>query len=212
MRKSLAVMALFLLSCSSLLAQYTKGKAAFGVKTGINLSTFRPAIKYDNYDPSFKVGFVLGGFVEIPVSPRFAIQPEFLYSQLGANAFDGLNNYGDIKLKYNYFSIPILAKYKATKRLTFIAGVENDFLIRARKRDDLDHEVNVSNDIKDFDFVYTAGAEFWFNDHLVGGARYLHGSQDVSITNDNSTFFNQGVQVTIGYKFSGRVKKPKTKK
>jgi len=214
MRKSLAAAVVLFLCCSPLFAQFTKGKPAFGVKSGINISTFRPAVTYENYDADLKLGFVLGAFVDIPVSARFSIQPEFLYSQMGARVFDGMNNFGNLILRYNYFSIPILAKYKITSLVTVVAGVQNDLLIRGRQEDDLGHKTTVTNTVKDYDFVYTAGVEFWVNKkkNLVTGARYMHGSQDVSISNENSTFFNQGVQVTIGYKLGKKMKKIKAAK
>jgi hypothetical protein len=54
--------------------------------------------------------------------------------------------------------------------------------------------------------------------NFVVGARYIHGSQDVSTKSGQNTFFNQGVQVTVGYKLlkkthkKERVKKERKKK
>lgn len=88
MRKLLAALVVVLLCCSATLAQKMKSSPAFGLKTGVNISTFRSAVDYPNYDANLKIGLVFGGFVDIPLSSRFAFQPEFLYSQMGAKAFD----------------------------------------------------------------------------------------------------------------------------
>src|SRR5262245_40935535 len=118
MRKSFAVLAVVLLSCTSVFAQ--KDKAKFGFKAGVNLSTFRTAVDYSNYEANIKPGGVIGAFVDIPVSRKFSFQPEFLYSQMGAKAFDDL--WGHKTLSYNYFSVPLLIKYKVFTKWNLVGG------------------------------------------------------------------------------------------
>lgn len=203
MRKLSAVLVVVLLCSSTLSAQKVKQKASFGFKAGTNISTFRSAIDYPDFDQSFKLGMVFGGFVQIPVSSSFYIQPEFLYSQLGGKAESSL--WGDATFRYNYFSVPVLAKYKIGNVFNVYAGAEFDFLIRARLKQ-LYKTTTVTYDVKDFDFAYTAGfgtnGKKWTFD-----ARYIHGSQDVSPETAVNSFFNQAVQFTVGYKLQ-----PKTKK
>ena len=210
MRTLLAVLVAVSLCCSATSAQSVKGKSVFGLKTGINLSTFRTSVDYAYVDPSLKVGLVFGSFIEIPLSSRFLLQPEFLYSQMGSNAVYSV--FGDETFRYNYFSIPLLIKFKVAKGFNVFAGPEADFLIRARQKDN-DRTITISNDIKDFDFSVTAGIEAT-SEKFAFGLRYIHGTQDVSIEPEFYSFFNQGVQATIGYKFSNknkRAKKEKTK-
>ncbi|MDP4264974.1 MAG: porin family protein [Bacteroidota bacterium] len=211
MRKSLAIAMAALLCCTVLFGQDGKNKTAFGFKTGMNFSTFRQVVSYPTYQAKLKLGFVFGGFVDIPVSDRVNLQPEFLYSQMGAKAFDA-TTFGDVRLRYNYFSVPFLVKYKATKTLKVFIGPEADFLIRARQKDYLDHSTSVTNQIKDFDFAFTVGFEAWATKHIVVGVRYIHGSQDVSTTPSQNTLFNQGIQVTAGYKLFRKAKKAKKEK
>jgi hypothetical protein len=207
MRKSFAAIAAILLCCTITMAQNGKKKPAFGVKAGLNLSTFRTAVDYSNYDPNIKLGAVLGGFVDIPISSKFAFQPEFLYSQLGSKAFDDF--YGKKTLYYNYFSVPLLVKFKVCKNWNLLGGGEADFLIRAREKDYLDHKTTITNDIKDFDFAFTIGVETVLSKNMVVAARYIHGTQDVSTTSDENTLFNQAVQATIGWKLFKKTKKAK---
>lgn len=205
MRNLLAVLVVVLLCSSTLSAQKMKQKASFGFKVGANISTFRSAIDYLDFDQSPKLGQVYGGFVQIPVSSSFYIQPEFLYSQLGAKAKSAL--WGDATFRYNYFSVPVLAKYKVCKNFNVFAGPEFDFLIRARLKQ-LYKTTTVTYDVKDFDFAYTAGlgvsGKKWTFD-----ARYIHGSQDVSPETGENSFYNQAVQVTVGYKLQPVTKKAK---
>lgn len=209
MRKLLAALVAVLLCSSAIFAQKTKTKATLGFKAGVNISTFRPAVDYSDFDPNFKLGQVFGAFVQIPVcSSRFTIQPEFLYSQMGAKSNSTL--WGDATFRYNYFSMPLLVKYKVVKSFNVFAGAEADFLIRGRLKQ-LYKTTTVTYDIKDFDFAYTAGisasTKQWIFD-----IRYIHGSQDVSPKSGENTFFNQAVQVTVGYKLHKKARKAKKAK
>ncbi len=209
MRKILTALVVVILCTFTSFAQ--KPKAAFGFKAGINLSTFRTAVDYENFDPRWKAGFALGAFVDIPVAGRFSVQPEFLYSQMGSKAFDDF--FGEKTYRLNYFSLPILVKFTACKNLRLIAGPQLDFLIRGTEEDALDHSVSITNDIKDFDFALTAGLETTLSQNIVVGARYIHGTQDVSNTTDENSLFNQGVHVSFAWKLlkkTKKAKKPKT--
>lgn len=205
MRKLSAVVVFVLICGAAAFAQSMKGKSVFGLKTGINLSIFRTTIDYADVDPSLKAGLVFGCFAEIPLSPRFLVQPEFLYSQMGSNVTYSI--YGDMTFKYNYFSVPFLLKFKVAKKMNVFAGPQADFLIRARQKDN-DRTITISNDINDFDFSITAGIEAT-SEKFVFGVRYIHGTQDASIEPESYSFFNQGVQATIGYKFFKKKKKTK---
>jgi hypothetical protein len=205
MRKLLAAVVAVLLCCSALFAQHKKEKSSFGFKAGVNISTFRTAVDYLSFDQSPKLGQVFGAFVQIPLSSHFILQPEFLYSQMGSMAKSTL--WGDVTFRYNYFSIPLLLKYKIGKVFNISAGFEANNLIRARQKQTYKTST-ITNDIKDFDFAYTAGiatsGKTWTFD-----LRYIHGSQDVSPAPATTTFFNQAVQVTVGYKLPKKA--PKTK-
>jgi len=207
MRKLLAASVVMLLCCPVVFAQ--KQKASIGFKAGVNVSSFRTAVDYSDFDRNLKLGQVFGAFVQIPVcSSRFTIQPEFLYSQMGAKGTS--TAWGEATFRYNYFSMPILVKYKVVNSFHVDAGPELDFLVRARLKQ-LYKTSTITYDIKDFDFAYTAGvgaaAKQWTFD-----LRYIHGSQDVSPDADETTFFNQAVQFTLGYKLSKKAKKAKAPK
>jgi hypothetical protein len=205
MRKLSSVIIAAFLYSSVIIGQSVKGKSVFGLKTGINLTTFRTGVDYSDVDPNLKAGLVFGCFAEIPVSSRFGIQPEFLYSQMGSNAVYSI--YGDEIFRYNYFSVPLLIKLKVVKSFNVFAGPQADFLIRASQKDN-DRTIIVSNDIKDFDFSITAGIDAT-SDNFIFGLRYIHGTQDVSVAPESYSFFNQGVQASIGYKFFKKNKKAK---
>ncbi|MDF2380188.1 PorT family protein [Nostoc ellipsosporum NOK] len=198
MRKASAILVAFLLSCSALFAQYEKGKPSIGIKTGLNISTFRTPLSYSDFNPSWdKAGFVAGAFVELPLNKRFSIQPEFLYSAMGSNVE---TDKGDTRYRFNYFSIPLVVKFKFAKAWRVLAGVQGDVLFRGRERMDyIDETVTVTDRTRDFDFGYTGGFEASISPRFTVMARYIHGIQDVSPTSNVNTAMNQAVQATVNF-------------
>jgi len=90
------------------------GDAAFGVKAGVNLATFRgdgAVLENDRgaISPGNRVGFVGGVFLSLPLGPSALIQPEVVYTQKGARYASG----GDeIVWEANYLEIPLLLKVR----------------------------------------------------------------------------------------------------
>ena len=70
--KKVLLSAIAVMAFMSVSAQETR----FGVKAGLNLSTFTG----DAEDAKSLVGFQVGGFAEIKLTDKFAIQPEVLFS------------------------------------------------------------------------------------------------------------------------------------
>jgi len=207
MRKIFVAAVAVLLCVSISFAQTTKPKTAFGFKAGFNVSSFRTAVDYENFDAKLKAGFALGAFVDIPVAGKFSVQPEFIYSQMGAKAFDDF--FGEKTYRLNYFSVPLLVKYEACRNFRVFVGPQLDFLIRGKEEDQLEHTTIITNTVKDFDFAVTAGFEFVLSRNITAGARYIHGTQDVSTTLNENTMFNQGVHFSFAWKLLKRVKKAK---
>lgn len=213
MRKLLVAVIATFLFCPAIFAQKKvkepKGNSHFGFKAGMNVSRFRTAVHYTNFESKLKTGMVLGGFWEIPIgSSKVMIQPEFLYSQMGSRGSS--SQVGAVIYRYNYFSIPLEVKYRCHS-FTFFAGPQADFLIRARQKNYFG-TTTITNDIQDFDCGFTVGSEYWFNKHWVMAVRYMHGIMDSALPDETNTFFNQGLQINVGYKLFQKVKKAKKAK
>src|SRR5687768_2381617 len=85
-------------------AQETK----FGVKAGVNFANLSGDDVFG--DNSTKIGFNVGGFAEIKLSEKFAIQPEILYSTQGTKSeIEGVDD--DIFLNLSYLNVPVMARY-----------------------------------------------------------------------------------------------------
>lgn len=200
MRKFLFPLTALLFASLTMLAQ-NKEKASFGLKTGLNISDLRVKGPLSgNISPRLRTGFVFGSFVNIPLSNKVSLQPEFLYSSMGGNYNDGIS---DTKYRFNYFSIPILLKYKILNNLAIVAGPQLDNTIVAKKSNtNISGVQKITTDLKENDFAITGGIQYWPGKYVVMGARYIYGFYDV---NKNLApgleYYNRGVQLTIGFRF-----------
>ncbi|WP_286966461.1 porin family protein [Flavobacterium sp. UBA4854] len=168
----------------------------FGVKGGLNLTNFTGDV-----DTNLKAGFHIGGFAEIKIIDRLAIQPELLFSTQGAryNMIGG-NQSGSYKL--NYINIPVLAKFYVTKQFTVEAGPQIGFLVSAKSQD---HDIKDAYKTADYGFNFGAG--YNFTDHFSVGLRYTvgisgiydHDYEDFSDYYDSTK--NSNLQLSVAYKF-----------
>ena len=73
-----------------------------------------------------------GGVAEqIQISPQFFFEPELLYSLRGYHEPPtGTSTGGNVG--YSYLSLPLLAVYKPTKKLSFLVGPEPGYMLFAR--------------------------------------------------------------------------------
>lgn len=169
----------------------------FGVKGGLNLTSFAGG---NYYDAKSLVGFQVGGFAEIKIIERLAIQPEVLFSTQGAKLDGG--SFGDSDAKLNYINVPVLAKFYITKQFTVEAGPQIGFLVSAK---------NDGEDAKDLykstDFGFNFGAGYNFTDNLSVGLRYTVGLSNVADYNaeDFDEYFdspkNSVLALSLAYKF-----------
>lgn len=197
--------------------QPTKGsdEISFGVKAGVNFASITGD---ETDDLSSLTGFHFGGFVNIPVSGNFSVQPEILYSAQGAK-YEDSDDY-DGKFKLNYLNIPVMAKIEVADGFTLEAGPQIGFLLSAK--DDYTYvgpdpgfsDDSGEDDIKDFikstDFGINFGLGYEMESGLSFGARYSLGisniidSDDIDPGFDVDDFKNQnGVfQISVGYSFN----------
>nr|WP_199001358.1 porin family protein [Flavobacterium sp. ASV13] len=171
-------------------------KTRFGVKGGLNITTFAGG---NYYDAKSLVGFQVGGFAEIKVIERLSIQPEVLFSTQGAKQEVGMTKFDS---KLNYINVPVLAKFYITKQFTVEAGPQIGFLVSAKSN---------GNDVKDayksLDTGFNFGAGYNFTDNVSVGLRYTVGLANIGDYNvDNTEQYldspkNSVLALTLAYKF-----------
>lgn len=165
----------------------------FGVKGGLNLTT----LTGDATNANSLVGFQVGGFAEIKIIKKLAIQPELLYSTQGAK----YDNFGDTKL--DYLNIPVLAKYYITDKFTVEAGPQIGFLLSAK-----DDGQDIKSDTRSVDLGFNFGGGYNFTDNLSAGIRYTVGISNIYDTDyDNVENYldysvrNSVLALSLAYKF-----------
>jgi len=184
----------------------------FGVKGGLNLSNFSGDT--DGLDLKSRTGFHVGGFVEIKLSDKLAIQPELLYSTQGAKAdnfeieLEDQFYTSDVKFNLSYINIPVMFKYYVAEKFNIEAGPQIGFLTSAKTETTVQgfngsNEQDVKDIFESIDFGLNLGAGYDFTEHFSAGARYNLGLANIAKTEsgDDSTLNNGVFSLSVGYKF-----------
>lgn len=199
---TLTLLGLVAISTSALAQQEVK----FGPKAGVNFATVNGK---DSEGAKMLTGFHVGAFAEIKFNDKFAIQPEILYSAQGAKGKDeGI----EVKTKYDYINVPIMAKYYVVDNLAIEAGPYVGFLMKAEAESGSE-----SLDLKDYtksvDFGIGAGVSFNLDNGFFVGARYNLGFAKipekseaeilpgVTLSSEAADVKNGVIQISVGYKF-----------
>ncbi|HLV14534.1 MAG TPA: porin family protein [Xanthomarina sp.] len=178
----------------------------FGVKAGANFANM--SVKPDDgISLDGRTSFHIGGLVEIPISEKFSVQPELLYSSVGAKYKDNDPFFGDMELTYklSYISIPVMAKYYVVDGLALEAGPQFGFLASAKGEVEIGGE-SASEDIKDqfksLDIGLGIGASYRLDMGVFFGARYALGLSNIADdTDDDVKVKNNVLQISVGYTF-----------
>lgn len=175
----------------------------FGVKGGVNFTN----VTSDGFeDNNSRTGYHIGLLAEIPVSDRFSIQPEALYSTQGTEAtrvFAGDRYTGEYQL--DYIQVPVLAKVYLIDGLALEVGPSFNFL--ANEKYDFDSsalDAEFDSDVaSSFEFGGALGASYKFNNGFFLGARYTQGFTDAfdSDSFDDDAIKNNGFQLGVGFMF-----------
>lgn len=209
MKKSILLVAIALFGFTTMSAQEY---VMFGAKGGVNFSTFSGDGVNAFNDPDGRTSFHLGLVAEIPVGPRFSIQPEVLYSGQGYDIADR-NNANDIEYQLDYINLPVLAKVYVTEGLALEAGPQVGFLVNSeidRNPSSPNDEYSVSLDSDQFntvDFSVALGASYKFRGGFFVNGRYNIGLTDIYDDSFANNIFSGAdakhsvIQAGIGFMF-----------
>lgn len=157
-----------------------------------------------------RTDFHAGVFADIPLSARFALQPELLYSRQGFNV-GGNANLGNVSL--HYLSLPVLVKLNLTDGLSVLVGPQVSYLANARLGvlSNL-FSLSYNGAFQKFDASLVGGLQYQLPGGLTLGGRYVYGLSNINkdfnlggdkgrSLNDYLTLRNTNIQVSVGYKF-----------
>lgn len=190
----------------------------FGAKAGVNFANM--SIKSDDGDikPDGRTSFHIGGLVEIPITEKFSVQPEILYSSVGSKEkeseeFMGETFSSEATYKLDYISIPIMAKYYVIDGLALEAGPQFGILVSAKGDYEIkgggvseSGSIDMKDDLKKLDIGLGLGASYRLDMGVFFGARYVLGLTDIGDDNDpdfndNTKVKNNVFQLSVGYTF-----------
>ena len=156
----------------------------YGAKAGLNMSNFGG----DAEGTDMKVGFQVGGFAEIKVSDKFAVQPEL--------DFDGTT----VTENLNYIVVPVMAKYFAAEKFSIEAGPQIGFLMSAKAKAD-GESVDIKDEFNSTDFGLNVGFGYDFTENIGVGLRYTAGLSNIAKDSGDFKVNNTNIALTVGYKF-----------
>lgn len=215
MKRVIMVITMITLSATGALAQTVERtetdnrfEISIGIKGGLNLSNVYDS-EGDDFVANSKVGFVLGGFVSIPLGQYFGLQPEVLFSQKGFKSSGTfLGSSYKMTRTSNYIDVPLLIAFKPVESVSILFGPQFSYL--SKQTDDFQggtisatQEEEFSNaNLRKNTFGLTGGIDF-NADRVVIGVR---AGWDVKNNNGDGTsdtprYKNMWYQATLGYRF-----------
>ncbi|GEN74528.1 porin family protein [Chryseobacterium hagamense] len=147
-----------------------------------------------------KIGFNAGVFVNVPLTEKFALQPEVLYNQMGAKSVisDNETTAGtttvrtrqDYSTTLNYISVPVMLQMKPTDNFYVEAGPEVSYFVDGKNKGEqtistttagttTTQTVSASesidkDNIKKFNLGFGVGLGYYFTPNLGINARYVN--------------------------------------
>jgi hypothetical protein len=219
MKKHLLSAAFLLLS----VAVMAQSKISYGIRAGVTNATmqgdavesFKNILNFANgsVTTQSKTGIYGGGFVNIPVSETFSIEPGITYTQkgyemrgsIGIKETDLIS--GRSQLNLGYVELPVLAKVNLSG-LQLFAGPQVGYLTNATLRtragalgfNFINDRRDVKNQFNDIDVSLTGGVGYQFTNGFRVQAAYDHGLSRVN-SGQSVEAYNRAVKVGIGFRF-----------
>ncbi|CAM4074412.1 MULTISPECIES: porin family protein [Flavobacterium] len=163
----------------------------FGFKGGLNFANQTGSeirVNSTNYKTDAITSYHGGLIAEIKLTEGFAIQPELLYSTVGASYKNAVEEFEN---ELGYLSIPVMAKISLGKAVSLDLGPQASILLSEKNKFD-------AKNAETFDFGLAGGLSFNITDNFFLQGRYVLGLTDAS---KEAQVKNSVVQVSAGFKF-----------
>ena len=164
---------------------------------------------------SNRSGFFAGGYVNIPVSEMFSIEPALYYSQKGyemrgefnLKGVDFLGASATARLNSQYIDMPVLLKANVNG-FQFFAGPQVSYLAQADLKTSagvlgfnlLNKTMDATQQFNRWDVAVTGGIGYQFKNGVNVMAAYDHGLSRID-ANKNVESYNRGFKVGVGVSF-----------
>lgn len=199
MKKTILLLAVFILISSQMKAQWS-----IGGKAGINWSNINYPGSIEN--PSFLTGINAGAVTSYQINEKVDIQGELLYSSRGWKEKNFIleaeneANKKDLTVRYHYIDIPVVIKYFIHSGFNIHAGPQVGIALSQTVKFDNEKQSNseIGNQ-RTIDFGLVGGLGYEYPNGIFIDGRYLLGLN--SSLKGGSSFQNRSIQLAIGYKF-----------
>lgn len=110
-----------------------------GFRAGVIAGLSATQISGDNLGGYDKAGLIAGGMVSTELSRKLDLAMEIIFIQKGSKKNPNPDNgdYSSYFLRLNYFEVPLLLKWKYSKRFTFEVGPTFGYLISVTEENEL---------------------------------------------------------------------------
>ncbi|MEI6189348.1 MAG: porin family protein [Chitinophagia bacterium] len=158
----------------------SNAQTTYGIKGGLNIASVKIVLAESGstLPTSSKTSFVVGAFLNHPLTESLSIQPEFLYQGMGFK-LEGE------ELSSNYFAIPVLLRYSIAKKINLEAGPQIGFIMSANA---MGEDVKKTFNSTDFQFLFGGG--YHFTKNIQASIRYGIGLTNNASDGNNSLFGN----------------------
>lgn len=181
--------------CTLSLCTITATQAQLPFKIGVKLGANLNKLDGQSFKDGFKVGYLVGGFVDLKVAKSISLQPELLFSQTTSTVSSSIFNAAQAKkLNLHYMSIPIIVNYKLLPMLKLQVGPQFGVLLNSNES----ILQSGARSFKSGDFSAVVGAQvniLKFN----AGLRYVIGLTDINDLASQEKWKNQSIQLSVGY-------------
>jgi hypothetical protein len=166
-----------------------------GIKFGANVNK----LSGQSFKDQFTYGYHAGIFTEIPISKKWTIQPEVVFSEVKndtSSKFSQLYNLNATRvsnIKLSYLGIPLILNYNVTKMVSLQAGPQFGILLDNHK----DLLQNGKAAFKQGDFSMIGGLQVKLSSLRVY-ARYAVGLNNLNDIDNQDKWKNQSIQLGIG--------------
>jgi len=191
------------------------GKIEFGLDGGLNWTSINGIDQAD-----YLMGWNLGFYFDIKLSDPWMLNTGVVVKgnmgaknipvySLNDTELDNIFSDGSsVTRKLNYFSVPIMIKYKFENNIYVKAGIQlglmyngyDTFIKSVKDEEDLQYEINIKKQYHPLDggLVFGIGYRLMGGDGMNIGFQYYYGLIDVRIDDSTPSELNQAFYLNVG--------------
>ena len=148
----------------------------FGIIGGLNSASLLLTVGGESGSTDSRIGFHIGGFMEMPMGINWTFRPELQYSMQGGRWSDGVVD------KFDYINLPLIFRWHFwQRRMSLDFGTQFGYLISATASLD-GNSINIIENRNRFDASLALGVSVRLNDNISLSTRGTAGVTNLTET------------------------------